>query len=163
MRIPRGLNAKKSSINPHNVNRVWSLMPPEVDTEWRFCKTSGSSFIDDGEGGDIGAGAGDRDGSLESERGGVSSPHTNRSRRFCRWVFIFSDIFSAFNFAFVFCKYLQLHGRNNLKVHYQYIHVKGIKLIILAWYSRWFSVKSPTCLISRRFRLWCSSIRLSYR
>lgn len=83
-------------------------MPPvdAVGMGCRLCSVSGSSFTDDGDGGDSGAGAGDSDGSLESERGGVSSPHTNKSRRFCRCAAIFSAIFSAFNFALVFCKYL---------------------------------------------------------
>lgn len=83
-------------------------MPPldEVGTGCRLCNVSGSSFTDDGDGGDSGAGAGDMDGSLESERGGVNSPHTNISRMFCRCAAIFNDKFSAFNFALEFCRYL---------------------------------------------------------
>lgn len=75
--------------------------------EWTFCNTSGSSLIEDGDGGDSGAGAGDKDGSLESDLGGVSSPHANNSRKFCLCAANFSDIFSAFNLALEFCRNLQ--------------------------------------------------------
>lgn len=107
---PKGLNAKKRSINPQRVSLVWSLMLwlVRTDVASTFCKTSGSSFIEDGDGGDNGAGAGDKDGSLESDLGGVSSPQTNKSRKFCLWA-NFNDIFSCFNLALEFCRNLKFY------------------------------------------------------
>ena len=70
--------------NAQSVNRFVSDMPLSLEAigSRMQCFNSGSSFITGGagEGGDKGAGAGDNDGSLESERGGVNSPQINVSR-----------------------------------------------------------------------------------
>lgn len=129
MRKPNGLKAKNVNITAHSVSLVWSRKPPVAVAVvrwgllWRRSET-GSSFIDIGEAGERGAGAGDNDGSLMSERGGVNSPH-NKSRKFWRCAVIFNDMFSAFNLAFEFCRNLI----NQLLSYYFEITVMFINMI----------------------------------
>lgn len=122
---PRGLKARKTKRKAQSDMRVWSGKPLFADP-WTtadlciFCMTSGSSLMaggGGGEGGDKGAGAGDKDGSLVSDRGGVNSPQTKSSRRFCLCAAIFKDMFSAFNLVFEFCRNLNTRLRQHIAIY----------------------------------------------
>ena len=64
------------------VMRVWSGIPrlTEAEATLELCINSISSLMETGEGGDSGPDVGDNGGSLESDRGGVNSPHERTSR-----------------------------------------------------------------------------------